>query len=84
MQLPACICVTYPECLTFENATVCLTKSRLVFVRDACTGKRKCCMCDIPVLVCLACCDGRRDKQQGVVLKCGLCVEQGREGTCDV
>jgi len=36
------------------------------------------------VLVCLACCDGRRDKQQGVVLKCDLCVEQGRDGTCDV
>ncbi len=42
-----------------------------------CAGKRKCSLCDIPVLVCLPCCDGRRDKEQGVVLKCDLCVQQG-------
>ena len=54
----------------------CVTRVS-VWVCDEDAGKRKCSMCDIPVLVCLACCDGRKDKAQGVVMKCDLCVEQG-------
>lgn len=76
--LQYCIRVTYPERLTFGDASARV--SPLAHARDACIGKRKCALCDIPVLVCLACCDGRRDKAQGVVLKCDLCVEQGSEG----
>jgi hypothetical protein len=50
-----------------------------LFALDLSTpGKRKCSLCDVPVLVCLACCDSRKDKQEGVELKCDLCVEQGR------
>ena len=47
-------------------------------------GKRKCSLCDVPVLVCLECCDGRRDKKEGVMLKCDLCVEQGEDGGDEV
>jgi hypothetical protein len=77
-SLQYCIRVTHPERLTFGDASACV--SPLALACDACIGKRKCALCDIPVLVCLACCDGRRDKAQGVVLKCDLCVEQGSEG----
>ena len=48
---------------------------------DRYLGKRKCKTCEVPVLVCEACCTSRKDKEEDgqgrLKMRCPLCVKEG-------